>query len=517
MTSRTQPWPWLLVALAAATGCPDGPLSNVFPSMVVDPLEVERAQVPVADNTSIAIEVSNPSGVRLFIHDISLSEDSDPAFSVTAVPTSATDGSGTAYPSVGPGASANILVSVRPRVVSTIEATLIITGEDDAVVPNQDGPVVEVPLIIHAEDLGLPDIAVDPEAVEFDRIGQGDVVKQQIQIRNDGVRDLVIDETTYIPDTDGDTTIKVTLPVQPGWIIAPGDAISTEVAFAPFDTDDHSGVLRILSTDPDESPLDIPVHGAGSLCPVAVAELIDDPEDIEPLDTVRLDGRNSFAVTPDTELVAWEWVLEQRPVGSTAVLTTPANDRTELTCDIAGDYQARLVVTDSSGVRSCDDAVVRLTAQPTEDLHIQLVWDHPTADLDLHLLREGGEPFTHEGDTYFSNRNPEWFVDFPESNPSLDVDDDSGYGPENINIVTPAPLTKWTVLVHYWNKNTDGDPFTVATLRVYARGIQVLDLTQSLEEDETMWQAVEIVWPEQEDQMPTMTQIGVVENFPRPF
>lgn len=161
--------------------------------------------------------------------------------------------------------------------------------------------------------------------------------------------------------------------------------------------------------------------------------------------------------------------------------------------------------------------MVRFTAKPTEDLHVQLVWDHPAADLDLHFLREGGEAFTHEGDTYFSNKHPEWFPDNPESNPSLDADDDEGYGPENVNIEHPLPGSKWTVLVHYWNKQTDGDPFTIATLRIYAFGQQVLDISQSFEEDETLWSAVEIEWSTVEDEPPALTQLGQLEAFPRPF
>lgn len=172
---------------------------------------------------------------------------------------------------------------------------------------------------------------------------------------------------------------------------------------------------------------------------------------------------------------------------------------------------------DDTGVRSCNDAVVRLDAIPTDEFHAQLVWDHPDADFDLHVLREGGTEFTTIGDTYFSNRTPNWFPDTPESNPRLDVDDDEGFGPENTNIERPKPGSRWQILVHYWNKQTDGDPFAIATLRLYAKGQNVAEVQQPFEDDEILWRALEVTWPEDPDALPTVTQLGVLEGYPRPF
>jgi hypothetical protein len=510
----------LLLLMATAGGCafcdPDN-VNELVPNMTVTPEEVTGLQGGVAQDTLVSIRVQNLSGVPLNILEIELSEDTDPAFEIVGYPgeqQTIEPGEGDPYDvwNLGAGEQGFVGIKVRPRVLGEIDATLRILAEETTL----PAPEVIVPITVEGIDLGLPDITVTPDEIAFDRVGQGDVVRAEVTIRNDGIRDLIIDATELISDEDPSPFLQ-TVGVPEAWALAPQQEITAEFTFRPLDTDPHEAVLIIQSNDPDEPVVEVPLSGAGSECPTALAELLEDPEDIEPLDTIRLDGRGSTIGTPDTEIVTYEWQLEQRPVSSTAILFSPDADRTEMTCDLAGDYQVRLRVFDSEGIRSCEDSVVRFTAQPTEEMHLQLVWDHPSADLDMHLLREGGEAFDHDGDVYFSNRNPDWFPTVPASNPSLDADDDEGYGPENINIEAPIPGSKWTVLVHYWNKQTDGDAFTIATLRLYAFGQQVLDLNQSFEEDETMWTAIEIEWGMEEGELPSITQLGQIEPYSRPF
>ena len=120
---------------------------------------------------------------------------------------------------------------------------------------------------------------------------------------------------------------------------------------------------------------------------------------------------------------------------------------------------------------------------------------------------------------YFSNREPvgaPWSDD-PAQNPRLDVDDDGGYGPENTNVVHPAPNARFTAYVHYWRAQTDGDPRTTATLRVYVYGQQVIEVARTFEGDEQLWEALDIDWPAIQGAPATISQVGQVTPFPRPF
>lgn len=494
----------LLLVGACERFCPDD-LGEVVPRLLVDPERVDLSPVGVAEDRDIIITISNPSSTELRLDGVFLAEGGDPNFRLIEAPQE-----------VLASQSAQVRVRVRPRVIGQIATTLVIDAEEAALPVNY----AEVPITVDALDLGLPDIEVDPVVVDFARIGQNDVARASVTVRNVGVRDLIFDETVFAPDVEGDNTIRLINPVTPDWALAPTDELTLELVFAPTDTVLHEGLLQIHSNDPDEELVEVPVQGRGSECPEAVIEVVDDITAVEPLDTIRITGENSFAVSDGTDIAAdgYEWRLVQRPVGSTAVLDPISDERVQLTLDLAGDYEVGLTVIDTDGIRSCNDAVARIHVEPSEDLHIQLVWDHQTADLDLHLLNEGGAVFTHEGDVYFSNREPlDWFPSNPEWVPSLDADDNRGYGPENINIEHPEPGSRWRVLAHYWNKQTDGDAFTVATLRIYAYGQLVADIPQSFESDQTLWRAVEIVWSEVDGEMPQINQIGQMEPFPRPF
>jgi hypothetical protein len=216
-------------------------------------------------------------------------------------------------------------------------------------------------------------------------------------------------------------------------------------------------------------------------------------------------------------------------VGSTTTLSSINNNITELPVDLAGFYQVQLTVfaiddgrPDGGLIRSCAPSIVDIDVVPEDDLHIQLVWDTPNTDFDLHVVRDGGNTFNHDDDVYFSNRLPEqtdetpsWSI-VPDENPRLDKDDSDGYGPENANLKHPAPGSVWTVYVHYWNQRSVLES-TAATLRVFVLGRQAIELQQVFEDDQQMWKALEIAWGEDPLAQPTLTQLGQLDPFPRPF
>jgi hypothetical protein len=508
-----------VLALGPACNCGLEQLETPRPRMLVSPERVVLNNVAVAQDTRIVIQVSNPSIVHLDGLHAELAEGSDPSFRIRDTPEN---------DEVLAGTVGEVVVVVRPLTATNITATLVLTADAPARPAR-----VEVPLIVNAIDAGLPDICDYPESIAFEGVGRSDVGRADVKVKNCGVRDLLLDEVFFCatpaadetPDENGcgaDDTIRITTQIEPGFPVGINESASLQLVFAPEDLLPHTGDVVILSNDPDENPVVIPVTGTGKECPTAAATLVDGAEGIEPFDVVRIDGRDSIpaggvGVGPGIEEYAW--TIEQRPIGSTAILSSETADRVELPVDLAGRYVVTLEVTDSEGVRSCEPASVTFDVVPSEELLVQLVWDHATADLDLHMLRDGSEPFTHEGDVYFSNREPvgaPWSDD-PAENPNLDHDDSRGYGPENINIVHPAAGSHWTLLVHYWNKQTDGSARTTATVRVFVYGQQVIEITRTFEEDQQLWKALDITWPDVEGDPASLSQIGVVEPFPRPF
>ena len=504
-------------------GCEcDGELERLRPTLVVDPEAAVLTGLPVAQDTSISFQVPNQRSVNL--NDVSavLSEDSDPAFEMIL----------DLIDRVLPGQTEELVVNVRPLVVGTIKATLIVDSADPDARPNH----VLVPITVSAINVGLPDIQVTPDAVEFATIGRADVGRETVSIKNVGIRDLVLDSVVFSADSDPAFGIALGGIAEGALdppVVGPSGSSDLVLSFRPQDTDRHNGTVIIKSNDPDEPEVHIAVQAQAVECPVATAVLIDADIQIEPFDTVRIDGRSSSAVAPGTFIPpppdGHRWALLVRPIGSTATLVSETNDRTELDVDLAGYYQVQLEVfaadttrPDNEPIRSCTPALIDINVIPSDDLHIQLVWDSPDADLDLHVLKDGGTEFTHEGDVYFSNRRPVapddvgWSTN-PDENPRLDKDDNRGYGPENTNIKHPAPGSRWIVLVHYWNRQTADIPDTNATVRLFVYGSQAIELNQLFAADQLLWHAVEIVWGPDALSPPSLSQLGIVEPFTRPF
>ncbi|MBN2361388.1 MAG: hypothetical protein JXR83_18195, partial [Deltaproteobacteria bacterium] len=166
----------------------------------------------------------------------------------------------------------------------------------------------------------------------------------------------------------------------------------------------------------------------------------------------------------------------------------------------------KLSVVDSRGAGSVNEAVVSFNAIPTDAIHVQLVWDTGSTDIDLHLVRENptgvyddfhdDEEGTTDDDCYFANckaqggrTRVQWFPGNPDSNPSLDVDDLNGYGPENINIDSPGE-GNFMVAVHYWG----GSEPTIAIIRLYLFGnLHSEYMTEIVHED--WWKVAIINWP----------------------
>ena len=168
---------------------------------------------------------------------------------------------------------------------------------------------------------------------------------------------------------------------------------------------------------------------------------------------------------PGKQLVKYKWSVLQ-PQGSVAVLSNNASPTPALVPNVAGDYKFTLVVTDDAGVES-PPAHIDVHVLPDNKLHIELTWvqagdkdktDNKGSDLDLHLAHplapkvKGQKDFDLDGkpdpwyaqcyDCYNLNckpgGQPQWGdpADFSD-NPTVDLDDTDGWGPENISIKSP--------------------------------------------------------------------------------
>ena len=236
-------------------------------------------------------------------------------------------------------------------------------------------------------------------------------------------------------------------------------------------TPDRAGryVLAFTATDSD---------GLSTSCTVTVRATPTPPDAVcpptvvtTPLTSVDVAGDG----VDDGTIASYRWELVSQPPASSADPPSPANmARTRFTPDVAGEYVLRLFVTDDHGnVATCD---VLVRAVPQEGLRVEIFWNPPDTscddrggvrpcddtDVDVHLLRPGMEAwFDLSGDCHYANCNSmsgaslEWGAAGPDDNPTLDLDDVEGFGPENINVGRPAPGT-YRVGVHLYDGSSLG-------------------------------------------------------------
>jgi hypothetical protein len=226
------------------------------------------------------------------------------------------------------------------------------------------------------------------------------------------------------------------------------------------------------------------------------------PMTVEPLETITLSAAG--CTDPDGDPLTYAWVVVSRPPGSTAEIVNPDHMEAQFFVDVATTpahpYVFRVTVTDPSGASATCDVTV--LAVPAQALHIQLVWDVDVTDLDLHFLNPAGsvDPdgpagwFSTPNDCHWANRTPNWGdAASTADNPSLDLDDVSGYGPENLSLAAPAAGT-YTVGVHYYCDHGLGP--SLATVRIFCGGVLAAELADvDLSNTGRLWQAATIQWP----------------------
>ena len=249
---------------------------------------------------------------------------------------------------------------------------------------------------------------------------------------------------------------------------------------------------------------------------------------------------------PGGEVVQCEWTVTERPAGSVSAPVEsyadptrpadggPADDTATPNAfffvDIAGRYTLELRVVDNLGQPSCmpPAAVVTVTAIPSKDLHIELTWQTPSdpdetdssgTDLDLHLRHSlattnGENNWARaagpggEYDCYYLNKSPNWGGAGVEDNPSLDIDDTNGAGPENVTMADPEEGVDYDIGVLYFRaRSTFGvagadnliEHPTLATVRIFVRRELIAEFVGDLFQEQQLWHVARINWCENPD------------------
>ena len=216
------------------------PLSGngTIPDIAVDPAVLDFGSVVLGSTSSRVVTVTNEGTADLNVMSADIIDSGD--FSVTL---------GGAPFTLAPAAARDVTVQYGPGSAGAATGTLRFQSNDP------DENPVDVPLSGNA---AVPDIAVDPAALDFGSVVLGSASSRVVTVTNEGMADLNVTSTDII-DSGNFSVISGGGP----FTLAPSAARDVTVQFDPDSFGVKAGTLRFLSNDPDESPYDVPVGGTG--------------------------------------------------------------------------------------------------------------------------------------------------------------------------------------------------------------------------------------------------------------
>jgi hypothetical protein len=127
--------------------------------------------------------------------------------------------------------------------------------------------------------------------------------------------------------------------------------------------------------------------------------------------------------------------------------------------------------------------------------------------MDIHYKRSTGTWNVAPGDIFWRNPTADWGNMGPADDPSLDIDDTDGAGPENVNHNNPTADT-YAIGVYYYNDNGFGG--STATVRIYLNGALETERSKFIAGEANFWYVADLQIPSQ-----TLTFPDYVSNtFP---
>ncbi|MBL90321.1 MAG: hypothetical protein CMH56_00720 [Myxococcales bacterium] len=504
-----------LVAPKIEIGTPESATESICAEDLVRDCAYDFGSVPIGEGRFYTFTIRNPSPVALNLYNVKFSEDTDPAFAIEGeVPDAITASEGKE--------GVQITIKFVPTVASVVSGTLII--ETNAV-NIEEGENVFIQFTGGGEDLGRPELHISPPECNFGSVGVGVEAFCSITVENVGQRELFIEGVSFAQENPAAPD-----PVfYPGGVlelvgIAPGTGVSVVLAAMPQQIGPVTGALELATNDPERPTATVPLSVLGASAPTAVAKIakingVTNTEAapvIRPLDDVLLTGEESVPGTEDGYIATYLWELTEKPMESSATLSTPDAMTTQLQfdsangtvngIDVAGTFVVKLTVWDNFGAQSSNEATVTINSVPSDNFHIQLSWDVDANDMDLHLKRGTANYCSSDESCYYVNCKstsfmgpPDWDNDGAQASagdPVLDIDDLCGYGPENINIENPGD-GEYTIGVHFYGNtgcDTQTESATNTTIKVFVNGGLEAQYDRMMNANDDFWEVAKVQW-----------------------
>lgn len=346
------------------------------------------------------------------------------------------------------------------------------------------------------EGTAKADILVSPAALNYGAVNQGETAVKKFTIQNVGTDTLTIKDLSLTEGTS--FTIITGAPNK----LEPEAFVDIEVAYSPLLDDAETGLVEIASNDDDTPVATVTLDAEPIISSSPIAICYADPDELEPInDSTTWIGDESHDPN-GYAIVTYDWSLVTAPAGSAAFIPaagpSPVANRGPFIPDLAGTYEAQLIVTNELGEQS-EPCIATAEVIPGENFWIEMFWTHNNDDMDLHLLRPGSTYGQLESnrDCYYANcvgSGLNWGSTSSSLDDAfLDLDDIPGTGPENINIDEPESGT-FTVYVHDY-PGSSYSPANNVTVNIYVGGVLSWTKTKSISGENSYTPFAEVTYP----------------------
>lgn len=396
---------------------------------------------------------------------------------------------------LNPSRSLDFLVHFDPIDLRRYDTTMFISiGED------------EIPLAITAEGILEPlSLELRPSVIDFAGVPLGSRASVNLEVENTGGRMVQLTEVlvggTPLPDRIDGTSFYVSraqsqAPLR-NYTLGPRSVHVFSVHFAPMDEVRTQSNIE-LRFESGESVV-IPVSGTGfRRGSISCVPMSHDFGQLPRGQVARVSvscrasgGSAGFSALSFAPGSADQFAVYGPPAAG-ATIGDGQSVSFELGFSALGTpaFQQAVFVMEEIGGGTSHTISLRgevVPPGPAEtDISVQLTWDTPDTDFDLHLVRGDRQPFDGVHDCYFAQKNPNWGV-VGESldDPYLDRDDTSGFGPELANLVA-AQESRYNVYVHFYRAPVGGRP-SVASVSVNLLGQLAAQPSQTLNTCGDLW------------------------------
>jgi hypothetical protein len=451
--------------------------------------EVAFGAAPIEDTVKRVVRVHNDGEGDLVVSAVNVVSDFND-FAVEGAPVSL---------KLAPAGQADVTALFKPTGDGPETGRLVFLVNDLA------RPTVELPMT--GEALGprlCYYVGEDPlpaAGIDFGQVQLGQARTLTFKLKNCGLAKynlnaLAFGETPAASPANYELTPPNTVPALPR-LLLPGDEVKADLTYTPRSVAVHAGNFGVQT---DYQTNAVPVKGegvracSGANVPVADVRVKTGPSasltditatasttGVEPLTIVTFDGAGS---TPRTG-ARYRWRLVSQPTNGTQNILPRASNPAiaTLNAELNGEYVVELIVADSFNCESAPRQV-RLKVASKGKVHVQLTWPQNFGDVDLHFIGPGGRMFS-DGDCYWFNCEAgnlfplDWGssnTTRPDNNrtndPTLDIDDEWGNGPENTTHDLPFDGT-YQVWVHYFcSRRGIGSSYgaTTPSVKIFVNG-----------------------------------------------